>query len=212
MLLSSLSINNCTFTNNYAQIVTHGITLISSYLKMSNTMIQFERTCYRAFNITPEFDFIKLCSEDIDFFERLDLSKLDTGFFNLYLTSTALITEDTIIKNLLAQKQAVAYVIGQSSLAVSNNVRFLNNTSMSLTDTSTLHFSNANRIVISEAYFEQNPQTNIELHNTNLEVSNSTFTAGKKNLILAFEASVHIIDVHMFDSFDLIKGHGLSCT
>ena len=115
MLLSSLSINNCTFTNNYAQYVTHGITLISSNLELSNSMIQFERHCYTAYNVDA-YQFIQYCSEDIDFFERLDLSKLDTGFFNLYLTSTALITENTIIQNLLAQKQAVAYVIGQSSL------------------------------------------------------------------------------------------------
>ena len=152
MLLSSLNINNCTFTNNFAKYVTHGITLISSNLVISDTIIQFERNCYWTFNFR-EYRFMRICSEDADFFERLDLSKLDTGFFNLYLTSTALITDNTIIQNLLAQKQAVAYVIGQSSLAVSNNVRFLNNTSMSLTDTSTLHFSNAGTIDISEAYF-----------------------------------------------------------
>ena len=121
MLLSSLEIDNCDFTNNYAQYVTHGITLITSNLKISNSKIRFEKECHYGFDFGT-VTFVKICSEYDDFFSRLKLEKLDTGFFNLYLTSYALITENTVIEDLLAQKQAVAYVIGKSRLDTSNNV------------------------------------------------------------------------------------------
>ena len=101
MLLSSLSINNCDFTNNYAQYVTHGITLISSKLTISNSQIRFENNCRLTWQ---EFTFNKICDSSLDFNSRLDLSKLDTGFFTLYLTSSAHITNNTIIQNLKAQK------------------------------------------------------------------------------------------------------------
>ena len=110
ILLSSMTINNSTFTNNYAQSVTHGVTLISSNLRISNSLIQFERHCHWTWSLSQQA-FVEVCGES-DFFARLDLRKLDTGFFNLYLTSFAEITGNTTVQHLLAQKQAVASVIG----------------------------------------------------------------------------------------------------
>ena len=111
MLLSSLVINECDFINNYALAVTHGITLISSNIVVSRTKIRFDAHCHWAFHFL-DFVFMMVCHDEDNFFERLDLSKLDTGFFTLYLTSSALITDNTVIQDLVAQKQAVAYVIG----------------------------------------------------------------------------------------------------
>ena len=54
--------------DNYAQFVTHGITLISSQLWVSATNIMF-----------TNFGRKKI--------DALVLDKLDTGFFNLYLGS-----------------------------------------------------------------------------------------------------------------------------
>ena len=113
MLLSSLKINHTLFMNNYAQVVTHGITLITSNLVLSDSLVEFNTHCYYTYSLT-ELRFLRLCDDDNRFEDRLDLSKLDTGFFNLYLTSKAHITDNTIVRNLIAQKQAVAYVIGKS--------------------------------------------------------------------------------------------------
>ena len=99
---------------------------------------------------------MKLCNERDDIFKRLKLEKLDTGFFNLYLTSYALITENTVIEDLLAQKQAVAYVIGKSRLVTSKNVLFINNAVISVTDVSTLNFSNAEEASIADTVFVGN--------------------------------------------------------
>ena len=99
MLLSSLHIDNSTFTNNYAKHVTHGITLISSNLVVNNSLIQFDNHCHYAYNIDL-VEFVEICDEDENFLDRLNLDKLDTGFFNLYLTSSAHITGNTVVRNL----------------------------------------------------------------------------------------------------------------
>ena len=99
MLLSSLSIDNSTFHNNYAKYVTHGITLISSNLVLNNSLVQFDNDCYYAFHMTS-LEFIEVCHKNVNFLDRLNLGKLDTGFFNLYLTSSAHITGNTVVQNL----------------------------------------------------------------------------------------------------------------
>lgn len=114
MLLSQLNIADSVFVNNYALFVTHGITLISSNLIMNHTLVEFNSHCHYAFN-RAEQRFVTVCNQENHFEDRLQLAKLDTGFFNLYLTSNAHITNGTVVRNLLAQKQAVAYVIGKSS-------------------------------------------------------------------------------------------------
>ena len=99
LLLSSGVFTNCDFSNNYAKHVTHGFTLISSNLVIRKSIIHFEKHCYWFIaNVNNRIQFAKNCDDANDFFARqLDLSKLDTGFFNLYLTSNALISEDTVI-------------------------------------------------------------------------------------------------------------------
>ena len=100
ILLSSMTVNDSMFENNYAKFVTHGITLTSSNIHISNTSILFESNCHWAF-VLEDDDFIRVC-DDSDFYSRLDLSNLDTGFFNLYLTSSATLTNNTKVTNLIA--------------------------------------------------------------------------------------------------------------
>ena len=73
--------------------------------------MQFDRHCFWVYHLARS-EFVEECDESRDFFDRLDLSKLDTGFFNLYLTSNAHITNNTVVKNLQAQNHAIASVIG----------------------------------------------------------------------------------------------------
>ena len=62
------------------------------------------------------------------FADSLDLSRLDTGFFNLFPASTLYINDNTVFSNLRALNQAVINAISQSDVFISNNVTFINNT------------------------------------------------------------------------------------
>jgi len=68
ILLSTMVIDGCKMDDNYAQYVTHGITLISSKLEVKATEIRFTNA-------------------GLEMISKLVLDKLDTGFFNLYLGS-----------------------------------------------------------------------------------------------------------------------------
>ena len=70
---------DCQLTDNYAQYVTHGITLISSQLFIEATLINF-----------TDAGRLKI--------DNLNLDKLDTGFFNLYLGSELHLSKKTIIR------------------------------------------------------------------------------------------------------------------
>ena len=106
LLLSEMYIESSTFTDNSALFVNHGITLITSTLEMRESNVTFTE----------------------GFAETLDLERLDTGFFNLFLASKLHIKDNTIISNLKALNQAVLSAISQSNVYISNNVKFLNNT------------------------------------------------------------------------------------
>ena len=74
-----MDIKECRMADNYAQYVTHGITLISSQMWVSTTKILFT----------------DLGRQKID---ALVLDKLDTGFFNLYLGSEITIQDRTVVQ------------------------------------------------------------------------------------------------------------------
>ena len=63
---SNAYIFNSSFTDNYAVIVNHGITMISSNLEFVNSNVTFS-------------------DEFADSLKDEDLKKLDTGFFSLFL-------------------------------------------------------------------------------------------------------------------------------
>ena len=77
---SNTYIKDSIFENNSADIVNHGITMITSNLEFVNSTITF----------TKEFS------------DKLELSKLDTGFFSLFLSSKIYITDNSRISNLKA--------------------------------------------------------------------------------------------------------------
>ena len=78
ILLSSMMIQKSTLSDNYAMFVTHGITLISSQLWVETTKIMFT-------------------DQGREKVDALNLDKLDTGFFNLYLKSTIYISKGTVV-------------------------------------------------------------------------------------------------------------------
>ena len=112
--------------DNYAQFVTHGITLIYSHLEVESTMIRF-----------TEAGLGKL----ID----MDMQKLDIGFFNLYLSSELHISKNTEVRSLVGQKASVLNAISQSSVYISEDVRFIDNKSIS-TNGFTMNFKNTREV------------------------------------------------------------------
>ena len=109
LLLSEMVIEDSQFSDNSALLVNHGITMITSTLVMSNCTVFFSE----------------------GFAETLNLQQVDTGFFNLFLTSKLYIQNNTVIKNLYALNQAVLSAISQSSVYISGDVRFIDNKSKS---------------------------------------------------------------------------------
>ena len=82
-------IENSTFTDNFAKFVNHGITLISSKVEMRESEVKFTE----------------------GFADNLDLSRLDTGFFNLFPASDLRIKDNTVFSNLKGLNQAVINAI-----------------------------------------------------------------------------------------------------
>lgn len=82
-------IENSTFTDNFAKFVNHGITLISSKVEMRESEVTFTE----------------------GFADNLDLSRLDTGFFNLFPASELHIKDNTVFSNLKGLNQAVINAI-----------------------------------------------------------------------------------------------------
>lgn len=77
---SKAYVQSSDFTNNYAQFVNHGITMITSEIEFFNSTVSFSD----------------------GFADNLDLSKLDCGFFSLFLSSKITIGQNTEIRNLVA--------------------------------------------------------------------------------------------------------------
>lgn len=165
ILLSDMSFDACDIFDNYAHQVTHGITLISSELTVRSTTINF----------SDDFN-SKLA--------LLNLGKLDTGFFNLYLGSQLNLSQQTEVRNLVAKQQSVLAASAQSSVIISDGVKFINNNSNS-PDGYTMAFENVFEVNITEASFIGNHQTNIAITLGTLSVRNSTFVDGKKRHISA---------------------------
>ena len=93
-------ISECEIVDNWAAAVTHGITLISSELYVDATQISF-----------TEAGKAKVLA--------LKLDRVDTGFFNLYLGSSVWLSNNTEVRNLVAQTQSVLSAISQSSVYMS---------------------------------------------------------------------------------------------
>ena len=180
------------FQDNYANLVNHGVTMITSKLNMKNCTIFFSE----------------------GFPETLDVLSVDTGFFNLFLTSNLTIQDHTTIKNLKALNQAVLSAISQSSVYIANDVFFLDNESHS-SKGQTIGLSNTEQVVIQGAHFENNKYTNIKIELGSLKVIESNFTVGYNYHISGIDAEIELHNVHMYDSSakldQRIHGHGLNC-
>lgn len=120
---SKILINSSIFVDNWAQQVTHGFTTISSTIKLFDSEIRF--------------------TEGLKY--SLNVSRIDTGFFNLNFDSNLEISGQSFIENLLAQKTAVVRAETQSSFKTRGNVQFKNNVAISGT---TLGFNRVSTIDI----------------------------------------------------------------
>ena len=178
LLLSEMVIESSEFVNNYAELVNHGITMITSTLVMKECNVRFEE----------------------GFAETKELQAVDTGFFNLFLTSKLYIQDNTRIQNLYALNQAVLSAISQSSVYISGNVLFTDNKSRS-SKGQTIGLSNTDAVEIREAHFENNgDQTNIKIELGSLKVVDSNFTVGYAYHISGIDAEIELERVHMFNS------------
>jgi hypothetical protein len=86
-----------------------------------------------------------------------------------------------------------------SSVFVSDDVRFLNNSATSLTGV-TIYLQNTKNVVIKDAYFEGNGQTNIQIELGAMKVENSVFTDAKENIISGLDSVIKLNNVHMYNS------------
>lgn len=80
-----MRIKDCQIVDNYAQTVTHGMTMIASEVFVEGTQI---------WNTEPFYKFI---------FSK-ELTKVDTGLFNLYLNSELHISKNTEIRSIIGTK------------------------------------------------------------------------------------------------------------
>ena len=96
---SNAYITDSSFTDNFANIVNHGITMITSNLEFVNSNVNFSEK------------FTEYLTDEM-------LSKLDTGFFSLFLNSAITIGDNTRISNLKALNQAVLSAQSMSSVYI----------------------------------------------------------------------------------------------
>ena len=82
--------------DNAATFVNHGITMITSKTEFYNSTVTFSD----------------------GFSDSLDLTKLDCGFFSLFLSSTLILGNQTHISNLEALNQAVIAAFSLSNVYV----------------------------------------------------------------------------------------------
>ena len=94
-----------------------------------------------------------------------------------------------------AQNSAVISLSMSSSLFISNNVTFRNNIALTSLDPSTLRLKNANQVMISGAFFENNPQHNIWFTKCFVEITDSIFTNATKSHIFGRHARLKVSNV-----------------
>jgi hypothetical protein len=92
--------------DNFANQVTHGLTMIASEVFVESSQI---------YNTEAFLD--ELWAKNLD--------KVDTGFFNLYLSSQLHISNQTEIRRITAQKQSVLNAVSQSSVFTSDGVSII---------------------------------------------------------------------------------------
>ena len=102
---SNAYITDSVFEDNYGQKINHGITMITSNLEFYNSEVSFSKI----------------------FASRLELAKLDTGFFSLFLGSKIYLGRNTNITNLKAMNYAVLSAFSLSSVFIEDNVNFIGN-------------------------------------------------------------------------------------
>ncbi len=187
-----MRIKDCEIVDNFAQTVTHGVTMIASEVFVEGTQIQ---------NTEPFYKYI------------LDkkLEKVDTGFFNLYLSSELHISKNTEIRSLIGTKQAVLYAGSQSSVFTAAGVTIIN-CEATAGGGVTMYFENTKDVVISESNFISNDQANVKILSSKVGFINSTFTDGKENHIQAIDSDISLDSVTIENSIDNeSEGHGVKC-
>ena len=163
ILRSSIKFYDSDMVDNYASTVSHGFTMVESDVFLEKTRISNSKSMIA-----------KLL--------KLRLAAVDTGFFNMYLSSQLFISNESEIRGLIAQKNAMLSAISQSSLYVSKNVRFIDNQSFNK-EGYTLQLLNTNVVNIESASFSGNHQINVNIYQAQLTIKNSTFTDAKRNMI-----------------------------
>ena len=124
--LTDMLITDSTIVDNFATYVTHGVVLIKSQMEIASTSIYFTD----------------------DLLSRLkNIQKLDTGFFQLQLGSTLTLRSNSIIENVIAQKQSVLSAQSKSNIFISDNVVIQNNKAISTTGSAFL-FDNTQSVSI----------------------------------------------------------------
>ena len=83
------------------------------------------------------------------------MSKLDCGFFSLFLSSTLYLGQQSELSNLKALNQAALSAYSMSNVYISEDVRFINNTVLSATGT-TISLQNTDVVEIKDALFTGN--------------------------------------------------------
>ena len=63
-------------------------------------------------------------------------------------------------------------------------------------------FQNTKHVKIADSIFDGNHQDNLNVRFGDIVVTNSTFTDGSKSHIFAFQSSMLVKNVTMFDSYD----------
>jgi len=76
---------------------------------------------------------------------------------------------------------------------------------------STISLQNVNVVRISDAYFSNNNQINIQVELSRMSVINSNFTLNDKNHIRGIDSTVTLDNVHMYNTSFKSSGHGFEC-
>lgn len=159
MLYTTALISNTTFTDNYADKVSHGITLINSQLTTSNVTVNYTN---------PQF------------LNSTTTLSPDSGFFNVNYQSTLTMTNNTVLSNCRGKLAAAIYATGSSNVYGQSGTSIVggyssNGQLVSLQSTDTASFDSV--------YFSNNPIINIYVNSASLSVNNSVFDTSNSQFI-----------------------------